>query len=523
MHIVTVAEMKELEAQAEQEHGLSSPTLMQNAGKSAANIFEAHVLHPHTTNVLEILFLIGPGNNGGDGLVMARHLAQAGASISLYHWKDHHLTIQGKDVPEPEVATRLETQIQNASYIIDALLGTGRSRPLPEDMCALVKSVHEERERRPNLRIVAVDLPTGLNADTGEVDPGAIPVDTTITLACPKQGFFFFPGRDYIGELYVGSIGLPPDMGKDLTTEMLTGKMVHNLLPKRSLNSNKGTFGKVMLFCGSPLYPGSAFLAGSAAARVGAGLITLAVTEKMLPVYASSFHEATFALLPDEQAQSFERSKGLTSHLTGYRTLLLGPGLGQSSNTREVILQILEYLRSQPAEERPRLIIDADGLNNLSALERWWSLLPPETVITPHPGEMGRLCGGIKVSGGDIERLELARAKAKEWQVNLVLKGACTLVVEPGERTRINWHANPALATAGTGDVLSGMIAGFLAQDLEPFDAASVAVYLHTSASELVSADLGQAGLLASDLLPQLPRAIVKSSTGSSIKERSQL
>jgi NAD(P)H-hydrate epimerase len=179
-----------------------------------------------------------------------------------------------------------------------------------------------------------------------------------------------------------------------------------------------------------------------------------------------------------------------------------------------VILQTLEFLRSQPEEKRPRLVIDADGLNNLSALEHWWSLLPKGTVITPHPGEMGRLCGGIHVSGGNIERLALAREKAREWQVNLVLKGACTLIAEPEGRTRINWHANPALATAGTGDVLAGMIAGFLAQGLEPFDAASVSVYLHTSASELVSADLGQAGLLASDLLPQIPRAIVKMATG---------
>jgi hydroxyethylthiazole kinase-like uncharacterized protein yjeF len=513
MHIVTVAEMRELEAQADRQYGLTGSILMQNAGKSAANIFEAHVLRPQTTIAPDILFLIGPGNNGGDGLVMAHHLAQAGATISLYYWKDRRLTIQEKDVPEHEVEEKLEAQIQSASYIIDALLGTGRSRPLPDDMRRLLQRVAEERQRRPNLRVVAVDLPTGLNADTGEVDAGSIPADVTITLACPKLGFFFFPGRDYIGKLYVGSIGLPATMGQHLTTEMLTAQSVHCMLPKRSLNSNKGTFGKVMLFCGSLPYPGSAYLAGSAAARVGGGLVTLAVTEKMLPVYASSFHEATFAILPEEQAESFERSKALISHLPGYRTLLLGPGLGQSPNTREVILQTLEFLRSQPEEKRPRLIIDADGLNNLSALEHWWSLLPKGTVITPHPGEMGRLCGGIKVSGGNIDRLALAREKAREWQVNLVLKGACTLIVEPEGRTRINWHANPALATAGTGDVLAGMIAGFLSQGMEPFDAASVSVYLHTSASELISADFGQAGLLASDLLPQIPRAIVKTAT----------
>ena len=198
------------------------------------------------------------------------------------------------------------------------------------------------------MHIVAIDLPTGVNADTGEVDPGALHADMTITLACPKQGFFFFPARDYIGELYVGDIGLPAELEEHLQTEMITGKQVHSLLPPSPLNSNKGTFGKVMLFCGSPPYPGSAYLAGTAAARVGAGLVTLMVTEKMLPIYASAFHEATFVILPEEETESFERAHILIDHIEGYRTLLIGPGLGQSPSTREVILEVLEHLRSLP-------------------------------------------------------------------------------------------------------------------------------------------------------------------------------
>src|SRR6266566_4389858 len=186
--------------------------------------------------------------------------------------------------------------------------------------------------------------------------------------------------------------------------------------------------------------------------------------------------------------------------------------LGASSVPKysPIILQILEHLRARPVQQRPRLMIDADGLNNLSALEHWWTYLPENTVITPHPGEMGRLSGGISVSGGNVERLALARSKAQEWGVILTLKGACTIIAEPGGRARINWLANPALATAGTGDVLAGMIAGLLAQKLTPFDAASAGVYLHSAAAELMSADIGRAGLLASDLLPKIPRAIVR-------------
>ena len=510
MHIVTVAEMRELESRADREYGLTSHILMENAGKSAADLLVTHINRPRSVAELELLILVGPGNNGGDGLVMARHLRKWGGKVSLYRWKEQRLSIDGEDIPENDTQVKLEEKLQRTNYVLDALLGTGVSRPLPESMRSLLGRVRQEREKRDTLRVVAIDLPTGMNADTGEVDPGTIPADVTITLACPKQGFFFFPGREFIGKLYVGDIGLPAELEAHLRSEMLTDALVKKILPKRPLDSNKGTFGKVMLLCGSQPYPGSAFLAGSGAGRVGAGLITLAVTKQMHAIYASAFHEATFVLLPDEGAESFERSGTLLDHLEGYRSLLIGPGLGQSTSTREAILQILEHLRSMPDEQRPRLVIDADGLNNLSALERWWTLLPADTVITPHPGEMGRLCNGLQVSGGNIDRLELARSKAMEWQITLVLKGACTIIAEPGGHTRINLLANPGLATAGTGDVLAGLVVGLLAQHVSSFDAASAAVYLHAAAAELVSAEIGYAGLLASDLLPKIPRAMMR-------------
>lgn len=514
-YIVTVAQMRELESRADSEYGLTSHILMENAGRTAAEILAQNIEQAHRSlSGLEFLFLIGPGNNGGDGLVMAHYLEEWGANINLYHWKEQQLTIHGQEVTAEDTAAKLEEIIAHAHYVLDALLGTGRSRPLPDSMRNLLGRVRQEREKREGLRVIAIDLPTGLNADTGEVDSGTIPADITITLACPKQGFFFFPGRAYIGELYIGDIGLPPQLESGLKTEMLTNPLVDSILPKRPLDSNKGTFGKVMLLCGSPPYPGSAYLAGKAASRIGAGLVTLAVTEQMLPIYASAFHEATFALLPEEQVESIELVHILMNSLEGYRVLLMGPGLGQSPYIREVILQVLEHLRNMPDEKRPHLIVDADGLNNLSALEHWWTLLPPGTVITPHPGEMGRLLHGQIVSGGSIERLELTRNQAREWQVTLVLKGACTIIAEPDGHTRINWLANPALATAGTGDVLAGMIAGLLAQKVPAYDAAGAAVFLHALAGEMVRAEIGNAGLLASDLLPKIPGAMLKIEQG---------
>src|SRR5256886_5865034 len=239
MHIVTVAEMRELETRADHEYGLTSHILMENAGKSAADILVAHINRTRSVAELEFLILVGPGNNGGDGLVMGRYLEKWGGLVSLYRWKEQRLTIDGEDVPEKDTQEKLEEKLQRASYVLDALLGTGVSRPLPESMRSLLGRVRQERERRDALRVVAIDLPTGLNADTGEVDPGTIPADITITLAFPKQGFFFFPGRGYIGELFIGDIGLPPELEQGIQTEMLTAALVEKLLPPRPLEDRK--------------------------------------------------------------------------------------------------------------------------------------------------------------------------------------------------------------------------------------------------------------------------------------------
>ncbi|HLJ36378.1 MAG TPA: NAD(P)H-hydrate epimerase, partial [Ktedonobacteraceae bacterium] len=215
MHIVTVDEMRELEARADKEYHLTSHILMENAGRSAAEII-AHTIvqngKQHSLEHLKFLLLIGPGNNGGDGLVVARYLEQWGAYVSLYRWKEQRLTVRGRELAEEETPTALEHAIQQADYVIDAILGTGHSRPLPDSMRTLLGRVEQERAQRPALHVIAIDLPTGLNADTGEIDPGTLRADTTITLACPKQGFFFFPGRDYTGMLYVGDIGLPAEL-----------------------------------------------------------------------------------------------------------------------------------------------------------------------------------------------------------------------------------------------------------------------------------------------------------------------
>jgi ADP-dependent NAD(P)H-hydrate dehydratase / NAD(P)H-hydrate epimerase len=507
MKIVSIEQMRELETRADRELGMSSRVLMENAGRSAADLFRSWAGDIESKN---IVLLIGPGNNGGDGLVIARHLKSWGARVTLYLWKEGQVVLGGVGglaIPVRDDLKHLLVALASADFVLDAILGTGRSRPLDPTMRLPLALVREERQKRASLRVVAVDLPTGVNADTGAADEGAIPADLTITLANPKLGLFFFPGAALVGDLLVGGIGLPAGMDEQIRVEMLTDTLVREELPARPLESNKGTFGKVMTLAGSPPYPGSAYLAATAAGRVGAGLITLAVGPEMLPIYSVKLSEATFALLPAAQASPEERAGALLRALGGYRALVMGPGLGQSEATKALLLGVLKGLRAMPDAERPRLVVDADGLNNLATLERWWELLPRESILTPHPGEMSRLCGGQQVSGGGPDRLDVAQNKAREWGQVVVLKGACTIIAAPDGRARINWRGNPALATAGTGDVLAGTIVGLLAQGMAPYEAASAGVYLHSRAGSIASETSGDAGLLASDLLPALPVA----------------
>ena len=507
MRVVSVEEMREIERRAETEYSLTSPMLMERAGQSVAEILRAHA--GGDVRDLDVLVLVGPGNNGGDGRVMGRYLAGWGARVSYFLWKEHALERNGQIVAAGDPLENVREALASADIVVDALLGTGHARPLAPTMRQALSLVQAERERRPGgLIVLAVDLPSGLNADTGAVDEGTIAADLTVTLAFPKTGLYLFPGAALVGELEVGSIGLPDEMSIPPGMEVMDAPLMRPSLPARPLESNKGTYGKAMILAGSPQYVGAAFLAASAAGRIGAGLITIATTRELSHVYAASLVEATYCLLPPLDAKPQERARVLLDALHGYRALVVGPGLGQSDETREFLLRVFDGVRAMLESERPRLIVDADGLNNLARVERWHERLPANTVLTPHPGEMARLRGGAHVSGGGVDRLAVAQESAREWGHVVVLKGAATLIAAPDGALRLNWPGNPALATAGTGDVLAGTIGGLLAQGMAPFEAASAGVYLHSRAGLLVSARLGDAGLLASDLLPELPLAL---------------
>ena len=570
MKVVTTEEMRRIEREADA-GGLSYATMMENAGRAVAEVCQRMGVTDK-----RVLVLVGPGNNGGDGLVAGRYSHDAGAHVTFYVWKrrvegdENFRLATERDIPtlwakEDEGFATLHRLLAGSDVIIDALLGTGVSRPIGGSLKEILTVVGQEmRERREPKRkealfspslpsfaarpsfpfLVAVDVPTGLDCDTGTIDPAAVPADLTVTFGFPKRGQFLFPGAEHVGQLVVADIEIPLHLADGVQVELATPEMVRELLPPRPLGAHKGTFGKALVVAGSVNYTGAAYLASAAATRVGTGLVTLALAESIHPILASKLSEVTFLLLPQTLGVLVpDAIKVLGERIRDYDALLLGPGLGRAKETVQFVQQLLNvepgkrgrigFLASEEAEKGklslPPLIIDADGLNALADAPNWWEQLKGPvlsgstelaevsvegpSVLTPHPGEMSRLTG-LTVREIEADRLGVARLMAEKWRQVVVLKGAYTVIAGPEGGVVINPFANPGLATAGSGDVLAGAIVGFLAQGLAAFDAALVGAYVHGLAGELVRRELGGAGMVAGDLLPLLPKVIKLLSSG---------
>ncbi len=506
MKLCTAGEMRALEAAAARA-GHPPDALMEEAGLAVAQEVWINLgAMPERKAVV----LVGPGNNGGDGLVAARHLHDLGAQVVvLLLAKRSEDDANLKQLIERNIAIKtisgdlraLDEALAGADAIVDAVLGTGRARPLDG---VIADALDRVTSASGAPLVFAVDLPTGIDCDTGAADPHALRADVTIALGCSKVGLHTLPGAEYAGRVEVVDIGLPKDAVDALPVDLLNPRGVRARLPSRPAGANKGTFGRVLVVAGSKLYAGAARLASLGALRSGAGLVTLACPAGVQPLVAANASEVTYLPLPDRAGfVAPEAAVDVAAALGGYDALLLGPGLGQGAAQQAFVRQLLFSL---PADGPP-VLIDADGLNNLSKLPRWRERLSVRCVLTPHPGEHARL---TRHSIGKIQRdrLSSARDAAHEWGQTVVLKGACTVVAAPDGRAGVNPYANPALASAGTGDVLAGAIAGLLAQGLAPFEAACCGVYLHAAAAEGLRGDTGDAGLLAGDLLPELPRTV---------------
>ncbi|MBI4300987.1 MAG: NAD(P)H-hydrate dehydratase [Chloroflexi bacterium] len=511
MKIVTAAEMREIEGRAAQ-RGISTSSLMNNAGLAVAREirrWRGSVIGCH------VLILVGPGNNGGDGLIAASYLYDWGAKVHLYllyprsEADPTYSRAKERGMPIIEAAsdqnfTGLKEKLKKAEVVLDAILGTGKARPLTGLIKDVLLLARAYKEAHPDTAVIALDLPTGLDPDTGAADPGCLAADLTITLGYPKRGLFAFPGAEYRGHLVVADIGIPSALAEDVAVELMTPKWVASALPSRPIQANKGTFGKVMVVAGSINYIGAAYLASMGAIRVGAGLITLATPFSLQTILAAKLTEATFLPLSESEPGIIagDAFSVLREEMKGYDVLLLGCGLGQKPEVRELISNVL-FSSSLPRG----IVLDADGLNTLAQVPQWWEKWTGDGVVSPHPGEMGRL---LSLSVAEIlsARIEVAQRAAVQWRKTVVLKGAYTVVVSSQGRVMLSPFANPGLATAGTGDVLAGTIAGLMAQGLSPFIAACCGVYLHGTAGEVIKEKLGDAGITAGDLLSALPLAI---------------
>ena len=519
MKIVTTNDMKGIERCAA-EQGLPTEVLMENAGLAIAQQVKGWLGNAAGQ---QILVLVGPGNNGGDGLVAARHLHDWGARVNIYLCSqrreddpNYHIVTE-RGIPttiasEDKDLADLDSTLSSSDVVIDALFGTGKLRSLEGIFREVLTRVRGAKEALPGLKVIALDLPSGLDADSGAADPSCLAADLTITLGYPKLGLFSFPGRDLVGELVVADIGIPANLGDGIATELITEALVQAMLPQRPRSAHKGTFGRVLVCAGSLHYIGAAYLACEGAMRVGAGLVTLAVAQSLQPILAAKLTEVTYAPLPEAEPGfiSSEASQVLHERLADYDVLLMGCGLSQHPS---VMGFIRDSLLEMPPSLSPALVLDADGLNTLAQTPQWWQRISQDAILTPHPGEMARL-SELSVEEIGRDRLRVAREEATLWHKTVVLKGAHTVVASPDGEAKISPVANPGLASAGTGDVLSGAIAGLLAQGLSPFAAATCGVYLHGAAGEMVRAELGDAGMVASDLLLALPRAIKKIKEG---------
>ncbi len=564
MKLLDAEKMRELEKRADAS-GNTFAIMMERAGALTAQA----VMERRPVQGRRVLVLVGPGNNGGDGLVCARVLHDAGAHVYLYVWKrepnDEDVNwracrehgIEFTRAEGDSDFAHLKQELSKADILVDAFLGTGVARPIQgllKEILDTVKVGLEGKKERPGALvspslplpaspllpvIVAVDLPTGLNPDTGGLDPGAVTADLTVTFAFPKIGQYAFPGAGAVGELVVADIGIRREWADDAPLDVATAEEVRSLLPARPRESNKGTFGKALLACGSLDFTGAPRLAAAAAGRVGAGLVTLATPRTIYPIVGASLNEATYLPLPDAEGEWSPRAvKPLVEHAQDYEALLVGCGFGLAESTRQFVARLFGIGAAARQKDQPRIVasprdllpgvvIDADALNALAEMEGW-SLhvrarfsAPP--ILTPHPGEMARLIHS-SIREVQADRVGTATRYAKEWNAIVVLKGAFTVIAQPDGRATLIPFATPALATAGTGDVLAGAIVGLLAQyravsiksgrgDAETavrdaFQAALVGAYIHALAGEIAGDEIGFAGVVAGDLVPRLPEAI---------------
>ncbi len=527
--LVTAGQMQELDRRTTADHGIPGLTLMENAGRGVAESMEKHLgnlagsVQQGPPGPTQPLVVCGKGNNGGDGFVVVRLLLARDAKpdcILLGRASDlsgdaltnyKRLVDSGFAVREVTSLKDTEPLFQGRKVVVDAVFGTGLTRA-PSGLAAEAVTLINHS----GSYVVSIDLPSGLQSDTGVPYEPCVRADLTVTMALPKLGLWLYPGRALAGTVEVADIGMPESLVGDCPRTgtvpegqalLLDVEHIRAILPRRRSDGHKGTFGTALIVAGSRGFSGAAILAGKAAVRSGCGLVNLAVPSGITDVVESAVIEAIKTPLPQTETEALSPA-GLETLLEASgnaEAIAIGPGIGTDRRTRKLELGFL-------AEVEKPVVIDADGVNNLAGRLALLSRAKTPMVLTPHPGEFARLTG-LKPGDINADRVGVSRRFATEHKVVLVLKGASTVVAAPDGRVFVNPTGNSGLASGGAGDVLTGLITGLMAQGMSPLDAACAGVFLHGLAADIAVQSLTEYCLAAGDLpdfLAQAFAAVIK-------------
>lgn len=528
MKILTVEQMRAVEQESDS-RGVTYTDLLQNAGKALAAVIGERFAQ---TSPQAVLGLVGSGNNGGDTLVALTELAKRGwqttaylvlprptqdAWLQLYRSAGGCVLFMGEDAQY----TLLDELLAGFPILLDGILGTGFHASLADEIANLLVEV--KRRLKRTIHVIAVDCPSGVDCTSAEAAPQTLPAELTICMAAVKTGLLGLPAFGLVGELEVVDISLPEDLPSWQASqmEMVAASWVRSRLPERALDAHKGTFGAVLMVGGGKTYSGAIKLAGKAAYLTGSGLVHL-VTDENRNYQSDFLPEAIWDYFYWDDESIYEEMISPTGwNIRKASAMLLGPGWGLGKERNDFLRRLLippeeghtfGFLGpvhiGNPSEKvmLPPLVVDADALKALTSIKNWWSYLPAETVLTPHPGEMSVLTGK-SIEEIQTDRWNIAAQFSHEWGHVVVLKGALTVVAAPDGRLAVIPVATPALARAGTGDVLAGMITSLLGQKLNAYDAAAVGAWLHANAGLYAIQQVGSvASVLASDVIHAIPK-----------------
>jgi NAD(P)H-hydrate epimerase len=509
--LVSVAEMRALEASV-MSGGVSELELQERAGLGVAE--ETARLRRRPGSVVA---LVGKGNNGRDAVVAARELARRGWRASLWLAPGHSvteqelesLTSQGiawQPISEEGETPALAEALADADVVLDGLLGVGARGAMRSPLAEVTRALNEISGQGDGPRVVAVDVPSGIDADTGEVAGEAVRADVTVTLGAVKTGLLRFPGADLVGRLELREIWVEHSDEDDYDPPRVIWQGDHPEPPRRSAASHKYDHGRVLIIGGSARYVGAPFLAAAAAARSGAGLVIIGAPDSVQRVASIRLPEATYTEQPVEPEHDADGAlAAIEPLLRSVNAAVIGPGLGRSDGARRFLQGFFEQRAA--LEKPPPTVVDGDALTLLSEWDGWTTRVGSGLVLTPHHGEMSRL-RGIPSTEIASSPWDIALDSALRWGQVVILKGPFTAVASGGGTALVYPHANPALATAGTGDVLAGLTGGLLAQGMFTGEAGALAVWTHAESAARVVRRRRWRTLLASDLLPEIPRVL---------------